>query len=137
MFWCLIYSYMFRHCRMPSLGSQPIGRSESYVNGHHLSMFISDSLIMAFYNAETCRSILSTKTLHERCICGLLFIFGERNFLCNFPTYKTLQPHKHTTPTIREAFIRLPGFLLDEKMASQYRLSSQEGNIYLPLHRQG
>jgi hypothetical protein len=31
--------------------------------GHHLSMFISDSLITAFWNAKTCSSILSTNTL--------------------------------------------------------------------------
>jgi hypothetical protein len=32
-------------------------------------MFISDSLMMAFWNAETCSSILSTNTLNEWCIC--------------------------------------------------------------------
>jgi hypothetical protein len=37
--------------------------------GHHLSMFISESLMMAFWNAETCRSILSTNTLNEWFIC--------------------------------------------------------------------
>jgi hypothetical protein len=34
--------------------------------GHHLSMFISESLMMAFWNAETCRSILSTTALFYR-----------------------------------------------------------------------
>jgi hypothetical protein len=33
--------------------------------GHHLSMFISDSLMMAFLNAETCRSILKTNPLNK------------------------------------------------------------------------
>jgi hypothetical protein len=37
--------------------------------GQHLSMFISDSLMMAFWNAETCSSILSTNTFNEWCIC--------------------------------------------------------------------
>jgi hypothetical protein len=37
--------------------------------GHHLSMFISESLMMAFWNAETCSSILSTNTLNEWCSC--------------------------------------------------------------------
>jgi hypothetical protein len=37
--------------------------------GHHLSMFISDSLMMAFWNAETCSSILSNNTLNEWCVC--------------------------------------------------------------------
>jgi hypothetical protein len=37
--------------------------------GNHLSMFISESLIMAFQNAETCRNILSTNTVNEWCIC--------------------------------------------------------------------
>jgi hypothetical protein len=32
---------------------------------HHLNMFILDSLMMAFWNAETCRSVLSTNTLNE------------------------------------------------------------------------
>jgi hypothetical protein len=35
--------------------------------GHYLSMFITDSLMMAFWNAETCRSVLSTNTLNEWC----------------------------------------------------------------------
>jgi hypothetical protein len=37
--------------------------------GHHLSMFILNSLMMAFWNAETCRSTLGTNTLNEWCIC--------------------------------------------------------------------
>jgi hypothetical protein len=37
--------------------------------GHHLSIFILDSLMMAFWKAETCISILSTNTLSEWCIC--------------------------------------------------------------------
>jgi hypothetical protein len=37
--------------------------------GHHLSMFISDSLMTAFWNAEICRSILNTNTLNEWCMC--------------------------------------------------------------------
>jgi hypothetical protein len=37
--------------------------------GHYLCRFLSDSLMMEFWNAETCRSILSTNTLNECCNC--------------------------------------------------------------------
>jgi hypothetical protein len=40
--------------------------------GHRLSMFILDPLMMAFWNVETCRAILSTNTLSEWCICWSL-----------------------------------------------------------------
>jgi hypothetical protein len=36
---------------------------------HHLSMFISDSLLMAFQNRETCGRMSSTNTLNEWRIC--------------------------------------------------------------------
>jgi hypothetical protein len=58
--------------------SQPLRRLSLYIahillcfSRHcaHLNMFISDSLTMAFWNAETCSSVLSTNTLNEWCIC--------------------------------------------------------------------
>jgi hypothetical protein len=33
--------------------------------GHHLSIFILDFPMMEFWNAETCRGVLSTNTLNE------------------------------------------------------------------------
>jgi hypothetical protein len=44
--------------------------------GNQLSMFILDSLMMVFWNAKTCSSILSTNTLNEWCIC---WSFTQRN----------------------------------------------------------
>jgi hypothetical protein len=97
MYLCLIHSYMFRHFKIPSSGSpiwtcwdgaQCHGKqrrmeavycdslniqlpsfSAFHDIGNHLIMFIFDSLIMAFLNAETCRSTLSTNTLNRWCIC--------------------------------------------------------------------
>jgi hypothetical protein len=43
--------------------------SASHHIGQSLRILISDSLMMAFRNAETCSSILSTNTLNEWCIC--------------------------------------------------------------------
>jgi hypothetical protein len=86
-YWCLIYSYMFRYFKIPPSGSPiwtcwdgALCREKHYAVchniphpsfsachdiGHHLIMFISDSLMVAFWNAETCKSILSTNTLNE------------------------------------------------------------------------
>jgi hypothetical protein len=59
--------------------------------GHHLSMSISDSQMMVFWNTETCKSILNTNTLNEWCIC---WSFTDR--LCT----------GLTKPTISQAFLR-------------------------------
>jgi hypothetical protein len=48
---------------------QRLSFSASHDIGHNLSIFICDSLMMAFRNAETCRRILSTNTLNDWCIC--------------------------------------------------------------------
>jgi hypothetical protein len=58
-------------CRRPML--QYVIYSPSFSafhdTGHHLSMFIPDTLMTTFWNSETCRSILSTNTMNEWCIC--------------------------------------------------------------------
>jgi hypothetical protein len=54
--------------------------SASYDIGHHLSMFMLESLMMEFWNAETCRSLLSINTLNEWCICWS-FTYRKDNVL--------------------------------------------------------
>jgi hypothetical protein len=70
--------YIVTDCVMVGILSRPLCRLSQYravillcFSRHwaHLSMFILDSLIMAFWSAETCRSILSTNILNEWCIC--------------------------------------------------------------------
>jgi hypothetical protein len=57
--------------------------------GHHLSIFISDSLMKAFWNTETCRSILSTNTLNEWCICWS-FTHHNHYYILQFYTIYTV-----------------------------------------------